>query len=64
MRRPFTKEEIDFLKDNYEAYMREMRFDELADKLGRNKSAVCKKAMKLGLTNNSRKYLRKWYNNN
>ena len=58
-RRPFTKEEVNFLKEHYEEYACEMRLDDLADKLQRTRTTICKKASQLGLTNKSRRYLRK-----
>lgn len=48
----FTKEELDFIKRNYD----EMNIKELAEKLGRGKNwqNVCRAAKKLGLTGNKK----------
>jgi hypothetical protein len=48
--RPFSDDEKFFLLENYTAYVLEGKLQELADKLNRTKSLVCREARKYGLT--------------
>lgn len=54
--RAWTDDEIEIVRDAYERATvgEEIRLDALADRLGRHKSNVCRKARQLGLTDNRR----------
>lgn len=58
----FTDEERDFLKLNYAAYANTGRLDDLAEKMGRTKQFLCRKAKEIGLTDKKRgkPYISTW----
>lgn len=53
--RYFTNDELAFLRENYTNYLLKGKLQELADKMDRTKSSICRIAKQMGLTNMSRK---------
>jgi hypothetical protein len=51
----FTDDEVFFLREHYMNYLLEGKLQELADKMGRTKSFICRQAKELGFTDLSRK---------
>lgn len=51
----FSDEDVFFIREHYMDYLLRGKLSELAKKMGRTKSLICKEAAKLGLTDISRK---------
>lgn len=61
MRQMWSDEEVETLRAAYAAAGNgPVQLDTLADKLGRDKANICRKARGLGLTNKARRYVEAW----
>ena len=54
-RNVFTEDDFFFLKENYNEYLYKGKLQDLADKMGRTKQFICRKAKQIGLTDIKRK---------
>jgi hypothetical protein len=54
-RNVFTEDDFYFLKEHYNEYLYKGKLQELADKMGRTKQFICRKAKQIGLTDIKRK---------